>query len=164
MNDLVRAQLAVPSRDELHDFYDSYFETLDSARVSEWPDFFVDDCVYQIIPRENFEAGYQLCTMQGDSKGMLIDRAQAILKTQMFAPRYCRRLYSGLRITGRRDGMITVRQTLVAIQTLIDGPSEILVCGVANDVLEIGTVGLLFKERIVVIDSEMIANSLIYPI
>jgi hypothetical protein len=31
--------------------------------------------------------------MQADSKGMLTDRVRAILKTQVYAPRYYRRFY-----------------------------------------------------------------------
>lgn len=68
-----------PSRDALHAFYDAYFETLDEGRLEEWPDFFVEDCLYRIIPRENYEAGQGICVMQGDSKNMLIDRVRAIL-------------------------------------------------------------------------------------
>jgi salicylate 5-hydroxylase small subunit len=68
------------SREDLHSFYDAYFETLDDGPLEQWPDYFTDDCLYQIIPRENYEAGYKLCTMQADSKGMLVDRVYAPLK------------------------------------------------------------------------------------
>ncbi len=155
---------ALPSRNALADFYDAYFEALDDLRLEEWVGFFADDCLFQIIPRENYDAGYQLCTIRADSKGMLIDRVQGIQKTQMFAPRSSRRFYSGLRPTGRdRNGLIKVRQNVVVIQTLIDAPSLIHICGVAYDLLEETSCSFRFRERILVIDSEMITNSLIYP-
>lgn len=163
MSAVLEHDLTLPSRDALAAFYDSYFETLDEGRIEEWPRFFAEKCLFQIIPRENHEAGYQLCTIQADSKGMVIDRAQSILKTQMFAPRYCRRFYSGLRATGRENGGIRVRQNVLVVQTLLDGPSEIHICGVGYDVLEERSNSFLFRERILVIDSEMIPNSLIYP-
>ena len=71
--------VAAPSREDVRAFYDAYFEVLDnSSRLEEWPDFFVEDCLYRIIPRENYEAGQDTCLMQGDSKGMLIDRVREI--------------------------------------------------------------------------------------
>jgi 3-phenylpropionate/cinnamic acid dioxygenase small subunit len=149
---------------EITSFYNDYFEVLDDTRLAEWPDFFVDDCVYQIIPRENFESGHQLCTMMADSKGMLIDRVQGIQKTQMFAPRYCRRFYSGLRIRSSENEEFHVRQNLLVIQTLLDKPAQILLCGVSHDILTRSNNMLRFKERIVVADSEMIPTSLIYPV
>lgn len=155
---------ALPGRDALISFYDRYFEALDDGRLEEWPGFFTDDCRFQIIPRENHEAGYQLCTIQADSKGMLLDRVQGILKTQMFAPRYYRRFYSGLRATARGREGIKVRQNVLVVQTLIDRPSEVVICGVAHDLLEeTGRDTWRFRERILVIDSEMIPNSIIYP-
>ena len=74
--------------DDVRAFYDAYYEALDEDRIEAWPDFFVDDCLYRIIPRENYEAGQKTCLMQGDSKGMLSDRVRAIRSTQVYAPRY----------------------------------------------------------------------------
>jgi 3-phenylpropionate/cinnamic acid dioxygenase small subunit len=61
-------------RDALRDFYDDYYTALDDGRFEEWPAFFTEDCLYRVIPRENYEAGYTLSTMYGESRGMLIDR------------------------------------------------------------------------------------------
>lgn len=164
MSTVLERATALPAREALAAFYDAYFETLDDGRLEEWPDFFAQECLFQIIPRENHDAGYQLCTIQADSHGMVVDRAQSILRTQMFAPRYCRRFYSGLRATGREKGAIRVRQNVLVVQTMQDGPSEALICGVGHDLIEHGGLhGFLFRERILVIDSEMIPNSLIYP-
>ena len=106
---------SVPSTEELRGFYDDYMEVLDDGRLEEWSEFFVDDCLYQIIPRENYENNYSLCTIQADSKGMVIDRVQGIIKTQMFAPRYYRRFYSGLRVKGSNEHGIRVRQNVLVI-------------------------------------------------
>jgi 3-phenylpropionate/cinnamic acid dioxygenase small subunit len=153
-----------PSRDALHAFYDAYFETLDDGRLEEWPDFFMEDCLYRIIPRENYEAGQGICVMQGDSKNMLIDRVRAILSTQVFAPRYCRRFYSGLRLVNRTDGELETRQNLLVIHTLVSQPSKILGSCVAHDRLILNESGeFKFVERSVILDTEMIDNTVIYP-
>ena len=92
-------------RDALRDFYDDYYNVLDDVRLEEWPALFTEDCMYRVIPRENFEAGYTLSTIYAESRGMLVDRVMGMTRTQMFAPRYYRRFPGPLRIDragGRR--------------------------------------------------------------
>ena len=153
-----------PGLDDVRAFYDAYYEALDENRLKEWPDFFVEDCLYRIIPRENYEAGQGTCIMQGDSKGMLIDRVQAILSTQVYAPRYCRRFYSGLRLVNRTDHALEIRQNLLVVHTLVSQPSKILGCGDCRDRLILTDIGhLKLVERTIVLDTEMIDNTIIYP-
>jgi len=156
--------VAALGREDIRAFYDSYFDTLDEGRLEEWPDFFVDDCRYRIIPRENYEAGQGLCTMQADSKGMLTDRVRAILTTQVYAPRYCRRFYSGLKVVRASGRELEVKQNVLIIQTMINKPSEILGCGVGRDRLVLNDAGnLKFVDRTIVLDTEMIGSSMVYP-
>ena len=158
-----QARAATPDeRVRLQDFYDSYYEVLDEVRLNEWPDFFTQDTLYRVIPRENYERGYTLCTMQAESRGMLKDRVTGLLKTQMYAPRYYRRFPGPLRIAPLNEGF-QVRQNLLMVQTLIDKQSEIVLAGVCHDKIIEQDGGLQFAERIVVFDSEMVPNSLIYP-
>ncbi|BAI74451.1 aromatic-ring-hydroxylating dioxygenase, beta subunit (plasmid) [Azospirillum sp. B510] len=154
-------------RARVRDFYDAYYEALDDVRLEEWPDFFTEECLYRVIPRENHERGYMLCTMQAESRGMLRDRVTGLLKTQMYAPRYYRRFPGPLRVTQGADG-IRARHNLLMVQTLIDQQPNIVLCGVCHDRLVEADgppplAGLRLVERVVVFDSEMIANSLIYP-
>jgi len=51
-----------------------YVETIDDDRLEQWPDLFVDDCVYQVIARENADRGLPTSAMYCDSRGMLVDR------------------------------------------------------------------------------------------
>ena len=151
-------------REAVRAFYDAYFDALDEGRLEEWPEFFADECRYRIIARENYEAGQGLCIMQADSKGMLTDRVRAILKTQVYAPRYYRRFYSGLRVVKATGNEWEVRQNVLLIQTLLNKPSEILGCGTGRDRLVSNESGeLKFADRTLILDTEMIRNSVIYP-
>lgn len=149
-------------RGRVRDLYDAYYETLDDVRLEDWPDFFTADCLYRVIPRENVERGYTLCTMQAESRGMLQDRVTGLLKTQMYAPRYYRRFPGPLRVAQDAQGIRT-RHNLLMVQTLIDQQPNIVLCGVCHDRIVVEDGRLRFKERVVVFDSEMIANSLVYP-
>jgi 3-phenylpropionate/cinnamic acid dioxygenase small subunit len=116
-----------------------------------------------VIPRENYEAGYSLSTIYAESRGMLIDRVMGVMRTQMYAPRYYRRFPGPLRIVSRDGDAVRVRQNLLLVQTLVDRQSEIVLSAVCHDVLVPDDDRIRLRERIVVFDSEMIPNSLIYP-
>jgi 3-phenylpropionate/cinnamic acid dioxygenase small subunit len=150
-------------RDALRAFYDEYYNTLDDVRLDDWPAFFAEDCIYRVIPRENFEAGYTLSTIYAESRGMLVDRVMGVTRTQMFAPRYYRRFPGPLRIVSRDGDKVRTRHNLLMVQTLIDKQTEIVLSAVCHDALVVEAAKPLLAERIVVFDSEMIPNSLIYP-
>ena len=150
-------------RDALRDFYDDYYNALDDVRLEEWPNFFTEDCIYRVIPRENYEAGYTLSTIYAESRGMLIDRVMGLTRTQMYAPRSYRRFPGPLRIVSRDDASVTTRHNLLMVQTLIDKQTEIVLAAVCHDVLVLDEQRPRLRQRIVVFDSEMIPNSLIYP-
>ena len=151
------------NRDSLRDFYDDYYSTLDDLRLHEWPEFFTEDCIYRVIPRENYEAGYTLSTIYAESRGMLIDRVLGLTRTQMYAPRYYRRFPGVPRIVSREGEGVRTRHNLLVVQTLIDKKTEIVLSAVCHDVVVTDDERLRLRERIVVFDSEMIPNSLIYP-
>jgi 3-phenylpropionate/cinnamic acid dioxygenase small subunit len=150
-------------RDALRDFYDEYYTMLDDVQLDGWPALFTEDCVYRVIPRENFEAGYTLSTIYAESRGMLVDRVMGVTRTQMYAPRYYRRFPGPLRVVSRDGDAVRVRHNLLVVQTLIDKQTEIVLSAVCHDVLLPDEGRVRLRERIIVFDSEMIPNSLIYP-
>lgn len=150
-------------RDTLRDFYDDYYNVLDDLRLEAWPALFTEDCLYRVIPRENYEAGYTLSTIYAESRGMLIDRVMGLTRTQMYAPRYYRRFPGPLRIVSREGDQVRVRHNLLVVQTLIDKKTEIVLSAVCHDLLVPGDERPLLRQRIVVFNSEMLPNSLIYP-
>ena len=151
------------TRGEIRDLYDAYYGVLDDIDLQAWPDFFTEDCLYRVIPRENYEAGYTLCTMQAESRGMLKDRVTGLTRTQMYAPRYYRRFPTAPRVTAQDAASVSVRHNLLVVQTLVDKQSDIILCAVCHDRIVRDGDRLRFVERIVVFDSEMIPNSLVYP-
>lgn len=151
------------TRDAVREFFDEYYATLDDVRLHDWPDFFTASCIYRVIPRENYERGYPLCTMQAESRGMLQDRVTGLTRTQMYAPRYYRRFPTAPRIVAETDSGVRVRHNLLIIQTLLDKQSDVVLAGVCHDHIVVDEGRLRLAERIVVFDSEMIPNSLVYP-
>ena len=149
---------------ELEELYAEYVACLDEERMEEWPEFFTDDAVYRIIPRENFERGLPIATLHCESKGYLKDRVVAIRQTSVYAPRYVRRLVSNIRVLGWRDEALHVRANYAAFETLRDELTRVFSVGQCHDTLVIADGRLKFKEKLVIFDSELIPNSLIYPL
>jgi salicylate 5-hydroxylase small subunit len=149
---------------ELEALYADYAACLDEERFEEWPDFFTERCVYKILPRENFERGLPLATWWCESKGYLLDRVVAIRKTAVYAPRYVRRMVSGIRALGWSDGLLEARANYAAFETLVDGETRVLNVGHSRDKLAVEDARLKFQERICVFDSLLVPNSLIFPL
>ncbi len=149
---------------ELQALYADYCACLDAGRYEEWPKFFTADCLYKVIPRENFEGGYPLSTLAFESRGMLEDRVIGITQTLFHAPYYQRHILSAIRITSLVAKNINCETNYLVIRTKRDQPSEIFNAGRYLDVVVRQDGGLLFQQRICVFDSELIPNSIIYPI
>jgi 3-phenylpropionate/cinnamic acid dioxygenase small subunit len=149
---------------ELEELYAEYVACLDEERFEEWPEFFTDDAVYRIIPRENFERGLPIATLHCESKGYLKDRVVAIRQTMVYAPRYMRRLVSNIRIIGWQDDGLEVRANYAAFETLRDELTRVFSVGRCHDRLVVVDSSLKFKEKLLIFDSELIPNSLIYPL
>ena len=49
---------------ELNQLYARYAAVVSAGDWDQWPEFFTDDCVYRIQPRENHERGFPLARYQ----------------------------------------------------------------------------------------------------
>src|ERR1043165_8816902 len=67
-------------------------EAGDSGRFDAWPEFFTEQCIYRLQPRENHERGFPLATLSFTSKGMLKDRVYGIKETLFHDPYYQRHI------------------------------------------------------------------------
>ena len=158
------APISVEDRLRIEDLYAAYAACLDDRRFEEWPDFFTDDCTYRIVPRENYDRGLPLATLSFESKGMLRDRVYAVTETLFHEPYYTRHIVSGLLVRADDAGEFRVQANYVVIRTKKGALSEVYNAGRYVDHIVDENGALRFREKICVFDSELIPNSLIYPI
>ncbi len=151
-------------RDEIEALYADYAEALDDNELERWPDFFVEDCLYKLVPRENWERKLPIALMLCESKGMLRDRVAAVRNTALYAPRTFRHLIGQFRIEAETPGRMRVRANYVVLQTLVDDLTCIQNAGKYVDLIVRTPEGLRFQEKICVFDSVLVPNSLIYPV
>ena len=149
---------------EIEDLYARYIACVDSTDFSAWPDFFTDPCVYKLMPRENYERGLPLATLAFESRGMLEDRVYGTTQTLFHQPYYQRHILSGLRVVGRTEIGWTCEANYLVIRTKLQEPSDVLNAGRYIDTLVRENGELKFAEKLCIFDSELIPNSIIYPI
>jgi len=129
-----------------------------------WPEFFTEECIYKLQPRENHERGFPLCTLLLTSKGMLKDRVYGIQETLYHDPYYQRHVVGAPIVRGIEKGRIHSEANYAVFRTKYDKESTVFNVGRYIDTIVQTSEGLKFAERLCVYDSEMIPNSIIYPI
>lgn len=144
--------------------YAEYAAAVDDGHWHKWPDFFLEDCTYRLQPRENYDRGLPLATLSFESRGMLKDRVYGITQTIFHDPYYQRHVIGMplvLRVTSER---IEAQANYAVFRTKPDGMTTPFNVGRYIDVIRRTPDGLKFESRLCVFDSEMIPNSVIYPI
>ena len=149
----------------LQQLYSDYASAVDSGQWELWPDFFTTDGVYKLQPRENHERGFPLSTLAFDSQAMLRDRVYGIQETLFHDPYYQRHVV-GAPVVREVDaeGRLHCEANYAVFRTKLDGASTVFNVGRYLDIVVNTPNGFKFAQRLCVYDSEMIPNSIIYPI
>lgn len=141
-----------------------YADALDDGRVDDWPDFFVEDGIYQITTRENEEALYPVGIVYCEGRGMLLDRVKALKIANIYEGHVYCHINGQPTILKETSGSVTVRSNFVVYRTMYDGRAELFATGKYLDVLRRDDAGLRFEERRAVVDSRRIDTLLVFPI
>lgn len=160
----VDAATARALRLEIEEFHADYGAALDEERIADWPDFFTEDAVYRITGRENAAAGLPVGLVWCEGRGMLRDRALAIAKTEMFAPRYLQHHVTGVRVLSLADGIVAAQANYLVLQTLVDERTTLHQAGRYYDRFIRAGGRLLLRERHCVYDTLLIDNALVMPV
>ena len=78
------------------DLQDRYVAALDNDRLEEWPGLFTEDCLYEIIPKENEDAGLPAPVIHCDNIRMLRDRVVSLRNANIYEKPHYRHCLSGL--------------------------------------------------------------------
>jgi salicylate 5-hydroxylase small subunit len=148
----------------LNQLYAEYAAAVDSNDWDKWIGLFVEDCDYRVQPRENHERGLPLATLALISRGMLRDRAYGIKETLFHDPYYQRHVTGAPLVEKVEDGVIVAQANYAVLRTKLSQETTVFNVGRYLDRIRITADGLRFEQRHCIYDSEMIPNSLIYPI
>ena len=158
---------ALPARElrlELETLYAEYVACIDNDELERFPDFFTENCLYKVQPRSNYERGLPLATWRSESRGMLRDRVAAIRQLSTYGPRHLRHFVSGIRICGWDGDALCCEANYAVFETLPEQLTRVFQVGRYLDRIEVDAGRLRFAEKLCVFDSELIPNTLVYPI
>lgn len=142
----------------------AYAAALDERRFDAWPAFFLPDGRYKVQARENFDRGLPLALIALESQGMMNDRVYGITQTIFHGPYYTRHVVSPAQVLGQEAGRIRAQAHYAVFRTRPGEASEVYNVGRYIDEIERTPAGLKLASRLCVYDSEMVLNSLVYPI
>ncbi len=148
----------------LTQLYADYASAVDSGNWDLWPEFFTDQCVYRLQPRENHERNFPLATLSFTSKGMLKDRVYGIKETLFHDPYYQRHIVGTPVVRSTDDGQFRCEANYAVFRTKLSDASTVFNVGRTLDTVVRTPEGLKFASRECIYDTEMIPNSIIYPI
>ncbi len=149
---------------ELSQLYASYAQAVSSSQWELWPEFFTEDCTYRLQPRENYDRGFPLATLSFESKGMLKDRVYGIRETLFHDPYYQRHVVGAPVVLKAEADRFESEANYAVFRTKLSELSTVFSVGRYIDVVVRTEPGLKFASRQVLYDSEMIPNSVIYPL
>ena len=141
-----------------------YASVVDDGPLDAWPDFFLEECIYRIQPRENFDRGLPLATLAFESRGMLKDRVYGVQETLFHDPYYQRHVVGAPRVLASEGNRISAEANYAVFRTKLSQETTVFNVGRYLDVIQRTAEGLKFESRLCIYDSEMIPNSIIYPI
>src|SRR5579871_5488316 len=150
---------------EIEEFNNAYAAALDENRLNDWAELFTDDAFYIVISRENADRNMPVGLIYCESKGMLLDRANA-MKTEMFAPRYLRHIIGNTQVLGEeQNGDVRARANYLVTQVLFDRPdAKLHQVGVYYDKFRRVSGALKLSERRCVYDNLLVDNALCLPV
>jgi anthranilate 1,2-dioxygenase small subunit len=141
-----------------------YVASIDEDRLEEWPDYFLEECRYQIISAENYEQGLPIGVFFANSRGMLRDRVSALRQANVYEPQRYRHLVSSTLILGESDGVVTAQSNYMVVRIMHDGATALFSTGRYLDRVRLVGPEPLFAEKLVIFDSRRIDTLLALPL
>ena len=141
-----------------------YAYAIDDGRLSEWPTFFTDPCLYRITTRQNEEQGMPLSIMLCDNQAMLYDRVEAIEQANVFEPHYYRHVLSDSRAIAVACEGLRLETSFLCVRTMLDGRQSLFAAGVYRDHFVSAGGRCLLRSRTVILDSSQVDTLLAIPL
>lgn len=141
-----------------------YALALDEGDLESWPELFLEDCVYQLISRENADRGLPIAAIFCDSKAMLTDRVVSLRHANIYEKHHYRHLIACTHIDEIDAGVIRARSNYVVYRTRTAGITEVYNAGIYHDEIVEMAGAYRFKSKRAVFDTNIIDSLLATPI
>jgi anthranilate 1,2-dioxygenase small subunit len=149
---------------EIHQLNERYCAALDNDRLEEWATLFTEDCLYEIVPKENADLGLPIGLIYCNNQRMLRDRVVSLRHASIYEDHSCRHMSSGLVLAMQDDGSVQAESSYVVIQTRTNGESFVYQAGRYLDRIVRTSEGWRYAQRRVIYDTSRVITLLATPI
>ena len=149
---------------DLHRLQERYVSVIDADRLEEWPDLFTEDCLYEIVPKENVDRGLPMGLMHCFGRSMLRDRIVSLRKANVYEPHTYRHMTYGLEFSRIERQTIDMQSNYVVVQTLSDGESRLFQAGRYFDRVVRTADGWRYQRKRAVFDTSRVQTLLVTPV
>lgn len=146
-----------------------YGALLDLGQYEEWLALFDEECRYQVLPRENADAGLAAALVFCDSRAMLEDRLRALQEANKYNLHTDRHLVGLPRILraearGLPRGEVEVEAPFAVFQTDQEGGTILFATGLYRDRLVTKRGALRIRDKLVLLDTFAVPSLLATPL
>jgi anthranilate 1,2-dioxygenase small subunit len=149
---------------ELHSLQERYVAALDGDRLEDWAAMFTEDCLYQIIPKENADMGLPMGLIHCTNQRMLRDRVLSLRHASIYDAHTYRHMTSGLLVTPIDADTVAMSASYVVVQTRSDGESHIYQAGRYDDRVVRTSDGWRYAVKRCIYDTSRVQTLLATPI
>lgn len=157
--------MSVFSQERLGALNAAYARCIDNDLLEQWPDFFLEQCLYLITNADNHAAGMQAGMVYADTRAMLQDRVLAMRDANVYEDQRYRHIIGMPLVLEQDDTLAVVETPFLVARIMRDGATEVFATGRYLDrVAQQPDAALKFVERVVVCDSSNIDTLLVIPL
>ncbi|MDB5727095.1 MAG: terephthalate 1,2-dioxygenase [Noviherbaspirillum sp.] len=143
----------------------AYARCIDNDALEQWPDFFLERCLYLITSADNHAAGMQSGIVYADTRAMLRDRVLALRDANVYEEQRYRHIIGAPFILEQAADSVTVESPYMVARTMRDGSMQLFATGRYLDRIVSDADGSLkFAERLAINDSNDIDTLLVIPL
>lgn len=152
--------------ESVHRLQLAYTRAIDNDELEQWPDFFVERCLYRVTHRRDYDAGRPLGMIYADSKGMLADRVSSLRDVNIYEAQTYRHLINSPWLYETSDAATKVRAEtgFLVARVMQTGDIALFASGCYVDRIDLSGTRPRFIEKIVVLDSPIIDTLLALPL
>lgn len=143
----------------------AYARCIDEGPLETWPDFFTDDCFYQVTTADNHREGLEAGLIWADSRGMLTDRVSALREANVYERHTYRHLLGQPHLTDTgTDEVVDSETPFLVVRVTRDGETDLFATGRYLDRYRFDDGDVRLARRVVVCDSNRIDTLLALPL
>jgi len=159
-NPILTAELRL----DVQEFYSRYAECLDGGRLLHWPEFFLESCTYRVTTRRSLRLGPDEDLLSLTTRNALRDRIVAIGRSEDYEPYMQRHTIANFRMQAASDEELRVQAAFQILRTYPERRTEFFISGVYDDRIALIDGRLTFRDKLCVLDSDVLPEAMAYPI